>query len=81
MRIVAGFVALAVHEYFPAIHRGSTVAPRIDAQRTFAAVEVARRSIALLVAAFIVSLGLAVIFDTFLTLAFEINIIEGFGYI
>lgn len=81
MRIVALLVARAVHEYLPAIHGCGTVAPGIDAQRTFAAVEVARRSITLLVAAFIVGLSLAVVFDTFLTLALEINIVEGFGRI
>lgn len=81
MRIVAGFVAGTVHEYLPAVHGRSAVAPRIDAQRTLAAIEVACRPVALLVAAFIVGLSLAVIFDTFLTLALEINIVEGFGRI
>lgn len=80
MRIVAGFVALAIHEYLPAFGRGA-VAPRIDAQRTIVAVKVARGSIALLVAAFIVGLSPAVVFNTLLTLALPIHIVQAFGRI
>lgn len=83
LRIIADLVAHAIHEHVPAVDRRGTVAPRIDAERTIVAVEIAGIPIALLVAVMIAGFLAAAIFDALLALTFQVKVIgiRDFGYV
>lgn len=73
LRIVALLIAVAIVEYLPAANRRRAIAPRIDAQRTVAAIKVARIRIAFFVALSVSLLFAATIFRTLHPLSLQIQ--------
>lgn len=73
LRVVALLVAVAVIEHLPAADRRRAIAPRIDAERTVAAVEVARVRIAVLIAHAIPLLLQAAVFHALSALSLQVQ--------
>lgn len=73
LRIVALLIAVAIVEYLPAANRCRAITPRIDAQRTVAAIKVARVRIAFFVTLSVSLLFAATIFRTLHTLPLQIQ--------
>lgn len=73
LSIVALLIAVAIVEYLPAANRRRAIAPRIDAQRTVAAIEVARVRIAFFVALSVSLLFTASILRALYTLSLQIQ--------